>query len=223
MSFSGALNLAWFSEILMRMAKPHPGMENIGVSEMEEMLMKEFSQVNQSAVSIKETSSEIKFCEIMTNFRSQGHYSPAVWGSVSLVYNDFCRMENSLELTHCVHMFQYWPSAAVLWVWCFIACFSLFWVLFEMPPLPLVLQSRRTAVLMGLWVMPWVLHLLPLPGGYFWIKGRRSLWEGVKADICCGSVPCRAGQPRICAASREKCLGHNSKKGMSCIQNWRLS
>lgn len=117
-NFSGALNLAWFSEILMRMAKPHPGMENIGVSEMEEMLMKEFSQVNQSAVSIKETSSEIKFCEIMTNFRSQGHYSPAVWGSVSLVYNDFCRMENSLELTHCVHMFQYWPSAAVLWVWC---------------------------------------------------------------------------------------------------------
>lgn len=62
----------------MRMAKPHPGMENVGVSEMEEMLMKEFSQVNQSAISIKETSAEIKFCEIMTNFRSQGHYSPAV-------------------------------------------------------------------------------------------------------------------------------------------------
>lgn len=61
----------------MRMAKPHPGMENIGVSEMEEMLMKEFSPVIQSAISIKEISREIKFCKIMSNFRSQGHYSPA--------------------------------------------------------------------------------------------------------------------------------------------------
>jgi len=31
-------------EILMRMAKMHLGVENIHVSEMEEMLMKEFSQ-----------------------------------------------------------------------------------------------------------------------------------------------------------------------------------
>lgn len=54
--FSVALNLAWFGETLMRMAKPHPGMENIRVSEMEEMLMKEFSQVIQSAISIKEIS-----------------------------------------------------------------------------------------------------------------------------------------------------------------------
>lgn len=76
--FSGAPNLAWFSEILMRMAKPHPGMENIGVPEMEEMLVKEFSQVIQSAISIKEISAEIKFCEIMSNFTSQGHCSPAV-------------------------------------------------------------------------------------------------------------------------------------------------
>lgn len=62
----------------MRMAKPHPGMENIGASEMEEMLMKEFSQVIQSAISIKEISTEIKFCESKSNFRSQGHYSPSV-------------------------------------------------------------------------------------------------------------------------------------------------
>lgn len=40
----------------MRMAKPHPGMENVRVSEMEEMLMKEFSQVIQSAIAIKEIS-----------------------------------------------------------------------------------------------------------------------------------------------------------------------
>lgn len=53
-----------------------------------------------------------------------------------------------------------------------------------MPSLPLVLQSRRTAVLMGLWVMPWVQHLLPLPGvrpdTVFWVKGVRSPWEGVR-------------------------------------------
>lgn len=54
--FSVALNLAWFVEILMRMAKPHLGMENIRVSEMEEMLMKEFAQIIQSAISIKEIS-----------------------------------------------------------------------------------------------------------------------------------------------------------------------
>lgn len=40
----------------MRVAKTHPGMENVRVSEMEEMLMKEFSQVIQSAVAIKEIS-----------------------------------------------------------------------------------------------------------------------------------------------------------------------
>lgn len=62
----------------MRMAKPHPGMENKGVPEMEEVLMKEFSQVIQPAISINEISAEIKFGEIMSSFTSQGHSSPAV-------------------------------------------------------------------------------------------------------------------------------------------------
>lgn len=38
----------------MREAKTHLGMKNLHVSELEEMLLKEFSHVIQSAISIKE-------------------------------------------------------------------------------------------------------------------------------------------------------------------------
>lgn len=41
----------------MRTAKTHPGMENTRVPEMEEILLKEFSKVIKSAISIKEICS----------------------------------------------------------------------------------------------------------------------------------------------------------------------